>query len=228
MLTATSEPWLVIKRRSRHVNKPRVRPHDYCGFENLRTKRWETQTEPGPGPEWTWTALRVGASTAIAVVVKGGWSERGLGTGTRHAGSARRGHHKAKLTFCTHFHSVWHLRGAGRGSAFKCPVGTEKGGGGRLTWSRGCGRRLHNSPLQDAGVFPAAGDQATVIVQEGHVGHMTAVTAVLQTRSLQGSGGGRKSRETPQNNQAGSILDSCLLFFVFFFLCHWKFPSLNP
>lgn len=43
---------------------------------------------------------------------------------------------------------------------------------------------LGNHPLQDAGVFPAGGDQVSVVVQEGHVGHMTAVTAVLVTRSL--------------------------------------------
>lgn len=43
---------------------------------------------------------------------------------------------------------------------------------------------LDDHPLQDAGVFPTGGDQVTVIVQEGNVGHMAAVTAVLVARSL--------------------------------------------
>lgn len=45
---------------------------------------------------------------------------------------------------------------------------------------------LGHQPLQDAGVFPARGDQVTVVVQEGNVGHVTAVTAVLVARSLEG------------------------------------------
>lgn len=45
--------------------------------------------------------------------------------------------------------------------------------------------RLGNQPLQDAGVFPASGDQVTVVMQEGNVGHVTAVTAVLVARSLE-------------------------------------------
>lgn len=45
---------------------------------------------------------------------------------------------------------------------------------------------LGNHPLQDAGVFPASGDQVTVVVQEGNVGHVTAVTTVLVARSLKG------------------------------------------
>lgn len=49
-------------------------------------------------------------------------------------------------------------------------------------------RCLGNHPLQDAGVLPAGGDQVTVVVQEGHVGHMTAVTPVLVTRSLENTG----------------------------------------
>lgn len=47
---------------------------------------------------------------------------------------------------------------------------------------------LGNHPLQDAGVFPAGGEQAAVIVQEGNVGHVTAVATVLVTRSLEGGG----------------------------------------
>lgn len=43
---------------------------------------------------------------------------------------------------------------------------------------------LDDHPLQDAGVFPTGGDQMTVIMQEGNVGHMTAVTAILVARSL--------------------------------------------
>lgn len=45
---------------------------------------------------------------------------------------------------------------------------------------------LGNHPLQDAGVFSASGDQVTVVVQEGNVGHVTAVTTVLVARSLEG------------------------------------------
>ena len=55
-------------------------------------------------------------------------------------------------------------------------------------------RRLGDHPLQDAGVFPAGGDQVTVVVQEGNVGHVTAVATVLVARSLdgcRGRGGGR-------------------------------------
>lgn len=43
---------------------------------------------------------------------------------------------------------------------------------------------LGNHPLQDAGVFPAGGDQVTVIMQEGNIGHVTAVATVLVARSL--------------------------------------------
>lgn len=52
-----------------------------------------------------------------------------------------------------------------------------------LQWRGLC--YLGNHPLQDAGVFPAGGDQVTVIVQEGNVGHVTAVAAVLVARSLE-------------------------------------------
>lgn len=40
------------------------------------------------------------------------------------------------------------------------------------------GRRLHNAPLHDTRVFPAGRDQMAVLVQEAHVGDMTAVPAV--------------------------------------------------
>lgn len=43
---------------------------------------------------------------------------------------------------------------------------------------------LGNHPLQDAGVFPTSGDQVAVVVQEGNVGHVTAVTTVLVAWSL--------------------------------------------
>lgn len=52
------------------------------------------------------------------------------------------------------------------------------GGGSEM---RGC---LGDHPLQDAGVFPAGGDQVTVVVQEGNVGHVTAVATVLVAGSL--------------------------------------------
>lgn len=45
---------------------------------------------------------------------------------------------------------------------------------------------LDDHPLQDAGVFPTGGDQVAAIVQEGNVGHVAAVTAVLVARSLRG------------------------------------------
>lgn len=80
----------------------------------------------------------------------------------------------------------------GRGSASKCPVGTEKGEGPECDVVQRMRRRLDYRPLQDAGVLPAGGDQATVVVQEGHVGHMTAVAAVLVTGSL---GGVRRKQE---------------------------------
>lgn len=48
---------------------------------------------------------------------------------------------------------------------------------------------LGNHPLQDAGVFPASGDQVTVVVEEGNVGHVTAVATVLVARSLKEWGG---------------------------------------
>lgn len=54
-------------------------------------------------------------------------------------------------------------------------------------WSTGVGGLGHH-PLQDAGVFPASGDQVTVVVQKGNVGHVTAVTTVLVARSLEGKG----------------------------------------
>lgn len=38
-------------------------------------------------------------------------------------------------------------------------------------------------PLQDAGVFPSGGDQVTVVMQEGNVGHVTAVAGALVTQS---------------------------------------------
>lgn len=44
---------------------------------------------------------------------------------------------------------------------------------------------LGDHPLQDAGVFPAGGDHVTVVVQEGNVGHVTAVATVLVARSLE-------------------------------------------
>lgn len=40
------------------------------------------------------------------------------------------------------------------------------------------GRRLHNAPLHDTRVFSAGRDQMAVLVQEAHVGDMTAVPAV--------------------------------------------------
>lgn len=43
---------------------------------------------------------------------------------------------------------------------------------------------LGNHPLQDAGVLPTSGDQVTVIVQEGNVGHVTAMATVFLTWSL--------------------------------------------
>lgn len=43
---------------------------------------------------------------------------------------------------------------------------------------------LGDHPLQDAGVFATGGDQMTVVVQEGNVGHVTAVATVLVARSL--------------------------------------------
>lgn len=44
---------------------------------------------------------------------------------------------------------------------------------------------LYDHPLQDAGVLPAGGDQVTVVVQEGNVGHMTAVSAIHVAWSLE-------------------------------------------
>lgn len=55
--------------------------------------------------------------------------------------------------------------------------------------------RLGNQPLQDAGVFPASGDQVTVLVQEGNVGHVTAVTTVLVARSLEGNKKNKKNKD---------------------------------
>lgn len=43
---------------------------------------------------------------------------------------------------------------------------------------------LGNHPLLDAGVFPTGGDQVTVVMQEGNVGHVTAVATVLVALSL--------------------------------------------
>lgn len=51
----------------------------------------------------------------------------------------------------------------------------------------GCWGCLDDHPLQDAGVFPTGGDQMTVIMQKGNVGHMTAVTAILVAWSLRES-----------------------------------------
>lgn len=44
---------------------------------------------------------------------------------------------------------------------------------------------LGDHPLQDAGVFPASGDKLTVIMQEGNVGHVTAVATVFVAGSLE-------------------------------------------
>lgn len=43
---------------------------------------------------------------------------------------------------------------------------------------------LDNRPLQDAGIFAAGGDQVTVVMQEGNIGHVTAVATVHVARSL--------------------------------------------
>lgn len=40
---------------------------------------------------------------------------------------------------------------------------------------RGC---LSDHPLEDAGVLPAGGDQVTVVVEKGNVGHMAAVATI--------------------------------------------------
>lgn len=69
--------------------------------------------------------------------------------------------------------------------------------------------RLGNDPLQDAGVFPAGGDQVTVVVQEGDVGHVTAVAAVLVTRSpWLGAGEGEQVHfaKVVSRGQQGSIM----------------------
>lgn len=60
---------------------------------------------------------------------------------------------------------------------------------------------LGNHPLQDAGVFPASGDQVTVVVQEGNVGHVTAVTTVLVARSLEGKQKKRKNEFLTQGGK---------------------------
>lgn len=64
---------------------------------------------------------------------------------------------------------------------------TERIAGPRLWGIRDEGRRLRlgHHPLQDAGVFPASGDEVTVVVQEGNVGHVTAVATALVARSLE-------------------------------------------
>lgn len=43
---------------------------------------------------------------------------------------------------------------------------------------------LGDNPLQDAGIFPASGDQVTVVMQEGNIGHVTAVATVFVAWSL--------------------------------------------
>lgn len=60
---------------------------------------------------------------------------------------------------------------------------------------------LGNHPLQDAGVFPASGDQVTVVVQEGNVGHVTAVTTVLVAWSLEGKQKKRKNEFLTQGGK---------------------------
>jgi len=54
-------------------------------------------------------------------------------------------------------------------------------------------------PLQDAGVFPSGGDQVTVVMQEGNVGHVTAVAGALVAQSLHVpvcvGGGGTQQRD---------------------------------
>lgn len=40
---------------------------------------------------------------------------------------------------------------------------------------RGC---LSDHPLEDAGVLPSGGDQVTVVVEKGNVGHMAAVATI--------------------------------------------------
>ena len=44
----------------------------------------------------------------------------------------------------------------------------------------------HYSPLHDAHVLAPGGNQATVVKQEVHIGHMTAVSAIDMTGSLKG------------------------------------------
>lgn len=46
-------------------------------------------------------------------------------------------------------------------------------------------RLLNQTPLHYAGVLPARRDEVTVVIQEGHVGHMTTVGAVLMAGGLQ-------------------------------------------
>lgn len=65
---------------------------------------------------------------------------------------------------------------------------------------------LGNHPLQDAGVFPASGDQVTVVVQEGNVGHVTAVTTVLVARSLEGKQKKRKNEFLTQGAKKWGVI----------------------
>lgn len=67
---------------------------------------------------------------------------------------------------------------------------------------------LGNHPLQDAGVFPASGDQVTVVVQEGNVGHVTAVTTVLVARSLKGKQKKKKKKLIPYTRGEKEVLFS--------------------
>ena len=72
----------------------------------------------------------------------------------------------------------------------------ERGGGGQGGGSRGRGGRrprapsAQHSPLEDAGVLAAQRDEVRVVVREPDAGHVAAVAAVHEARSL----GGKEDR----------------------------------
>lgn len=72
---------------------------------------------------------------------------------------------------------------------------------------RGC---LSDHPLEDAGVLPSGGDQVTVVVEKGNVGHMAAVATVGMARGLHGvTRKGDKHKEKVNNSPTeGQILTS--------------------
>lgn len=59
----------------------------------------------------------------------------------------------------------------------------------------------HYPPLHDAHVLAPGGNQATVVKQEVHIGHMTAVSAIDMTGSLKG-----EQKKSIKQNAANGLM----------------------